>query len=126
MEEQDKALFQSGKSPFSLHLKSPFSASPAPTPLPRELAPVFSAGRMELRQRQTWKKGGEEGVCVCVGGGGQTAECPRDISGEGGPFLVLLRQVGGGGGVKSRVLLVPANNRHQRSSAMMSGVKGGK
>lgn len=44
------------QSPFSLHLKRPFSASPASTPLPRALAPVFSAGRMELRRGK--KKGG--------------------------------------------------------------------
>lgn len=44
--------------PFSLHLKSPLftlslscSPSPASSPLPRALAPVFSAGRMEIRQR---------------------------------------------------------------------------
>lgn len=44
--------------PFFLHLKSPlstlslfFPTSRASSTLPRALAPVFSAGRMEIRQR---------------------------------------------------------------------------
>lgn len=41
--------------PFSPHLKSSLSTLALPlspsSPLPRALAPVFSAGRMEIRQR---------------------------------------------------------------------------
>lgn len=54
--------------PFSLHLKSPLSTlslspctpSPASSPLPRALAPVFSAGRMEIRQRGDGETGMKE------------------------------------------------------------------